>query len=101
MWGRAFAAVVVGAAVLPAAAQAQAPAFSASIATPISGLSAPNDLATGDVNGDGRPDIVTASAGTNDLVVAMNQGGGVFATRELPTVTLPVAVTLGDLNADG
>ena len=38
----------------------------------------PQAVAVGDFNGDGRPDIAVASAGTEDLSILLNQGGGNF-----------------------
>ena len=68
----------------------------------------PSDIALGDVNGDGRPDLVTANqAGwggdVRTVSVLLGTGAGGFAC---PTVfevghAPPVAVALGDVNGDG
>jgi hypothetical protein len=64
----------------------------------------PEDVTLGDVNGDGRPDIITGNVGTHSLGVLLGQAGGSFAavrTFELAAGTTPVDVEMGDLNADG
>ncbi|WP_440225229.1 FG-GAP repeat domain-containing protein [Dokdonella sp. MW10] len=64
-----------------------------------------NTMATADVNGDGRPDLVTGNGFSSDISVLLAQPGGGFA--DPLTVTLGnvevgyVAVALGDLDGDG
>jgi hypothetical protein len=61
----------------------------------------PVTVAIGDVNNDGRPDIVTAGSG---LGVLLNSGTGTFtAVRGSPfqAGANPIAVALGDFNGDG
>ncbi len=61
---------------------------------------APRYVTLGDVNGDGRPDLVL-SHGSNQLSVLLNQGGGKFApgsTYDLGTAAWAVAVA--DVNRD-
>ena len=56
--------------------------------------------ATGDVNGDGKPDIVA----TDHVIVSvlLNTGRGNFPTgTDYPTGTYPEGVTLGNVNKDG
>ena len=56
----------------------------------------------GDVNGDGRLDIVTANAGTNTIGVLLNNGNGTFgAPTTFSTPTHPTSIAIGDLNGDG
>jgi len=57
------------------------------------------DLAVGDVNGDGAPDLVTAGRST----VCLNDGNGLFdsCTDLLPSDSSHTGVALGDLDADG
>jgi FG-GAP-like repeat/FG-GAP repeat len=67
-------------------------------------------VATGDVNGDGHPDIVTSrSAGTTEVRVFTNNSNGTKFTQTLAFVPYTTAekvsngavVSLGDVNGDG
>jgi hypothetical protein len=58
-------------------------------------------VATGDFNGDGKPDLVVAAHGINILLGA---GGGTFTPASgspLSAGTTPVDVAVGDFNSDG
>ncbi|MFD7964225.1 FG-GAP repeat domain-containing protein [Streptomyces zaomyceticus] len=63
----------------------------------------PSGLKTGDVNGDGRPDVVTVNAGTSDISVLLGDGRGRLgpATRFADGVPLGRAIALGDVSGDG
>jgi len=62
----------------------------------------PSAIATGDVNGDGHPDVVVADAGSNDVRVLLGMGDGTFAPAVSYAVgNYPVALAAGDLNGDG
>jgi hypothetical protein len=63
-------------------------------------------LAIADLNGDGKPDLVTANPATDrstDTVsVRLNRGDGGFqGRRNYRTGRSPLAVAIGDLNGDG
>ncbi|UBF30105.1 FG-GAP-like repeat-containing protein (plasmid) [Kovacikia minuta CCNUW1] len=62
----------------------------------------PTAIATGDINGDSIPDVVTANAGTNTVSVGLGNGDGTFATiPDYAVGSSPQGVALGDLNGDG
>jgi len=59
-------------------------------------------LTTGDFNGDGRPDLVTASSNTNNVSVFLGNGDGTFSLlRDIPVGRTPISVAVGDMNGDG
>ncbi|MBK8036262.1 MAG: VCBS repeat-containing protein [Verrucomicrobiaceae bacterium] len=61
-------------------------------------------LATGDVNGDGRPDIIAVLAGSGDAVWYENGGGAspAFTRRHIASVlNQPRDVAVGDVDKDG
>ena len=64
----------------------------------------PRNVALADVNGDGRPDILTANLYNHTAGVLLGQAGGGFAAvRSYPTGpnTFPMALAVADLNGDG
>lgn len=62
----------------------------------------PRVLATGDVNGDGLPDIVAPMPEENVVVALMNNGDGTFSPRRtFVRFQTPRAVALADFNGDG
>jgi hypothetical protein len=63
----------------------------------------PRGVATGDVNGDGQLDIVTANFSSTMVAVLLGQASGFNAptTYFTGTGSTPYAVALGDMNGDG
>ena len=95
--------VLVGAAlVLGAVAPAAGPALSFSRAALYGAGSDAQALALGDVNGDGRLDLVTVEFNASDIVVLLNTGRGRFDRgAAFETGEFPGNVAIGDLNGDG
>ena len=78
--------------------------FAAATGSPfVVGLT-PQSIAVGDLNGDGKPDIVTADRGNNSITVLLGNGTGGFAAAAgspFATGTSPQSVALSDVNGDG
>lgn len=77
--------------------------FAAAVAYSTGSGSQPFDLAVADVNGDGRPDIISANTFTFSVGVLLGNGNGTFAAM-VPYTTgsnSPTKVAVGDVNADG
>jgi VCBS repeat-containing protein len=68
----------------------------------ISGIDfGPASIATGDVNGDGRADLIVAKTGGNTLSVLLGDGSGGFtAGAVIPGTTPSYGVALADVNSD-
>ena len=65
----------------------------------------PTGLAVADLNGDGRPDLLVANSGSNDVSVLLGQGSGATWTMtpgpRIKTDAGPVAVAAGDILGTG
>ena len=62
----------------------------------------PNSLAVADVNGDGKPDLLTANAGSNTAGVLLGTGDGTFrAAATFNTGGYPLSLAVADVNGDG
>ena len=64
--------------------------------------SLPLDVAVGDLNGDGKPDIAVVNSGSNDVSVLLGNGDGTFQ----PATNFDVGnsmtnIAVGDFNGDG
>jgi hypothetical protein len=58
-------------------------------------------IATGDVNGDARPDLVTADPGPSTLSFLLNGGGGSFSAGPDLGAVSPQGLAVADLDGDG
>jgi exosome complex RNA-binding protein Rrp42 (RNase PH superfamily) len=74
---------------------------------PFTSGSAPRQVAISDIDGDGKPDLVAINSGSNTVSVYRNIGSGTitgasFASKvDFAIGTGPVALAVGDLDADG
>jgi hypothetical protein len=65
----------------------------------------PTGVTVADVNGDGKPDLIVANSGSNDVSVLLGQGTGTSWTLvpgpRIKTAAGPVSTVVADLNGDG
>lgn len=65
---------------------------------------APIQVVTGDIDGDGKPDLLVVNSGATNISVLRNTSAGSvsFAAKsDLPTPLIPLHLSLGDLDGDG
>jgi hypothetical protein len=63
---------------------------------------APFEIAAGDLNKDGKQDLVVANSQSNSIGVLLGNGAGTFLPQASTTVgSSPFGVAVGDLNRDG
>jgi uncharacterized protein (TIGR03437 family) len=78
--------------------------FAAATGSPFAVGTNPQSVIAADVNGDGKPDIVTANSGDNTVTVLLGNGlGGFTAAGGSPFAAgaTPVSVAAADFNGDG
>lgn len=86
--------------VAPESSFAQSVSFASAIEIPTG--HAPNSVAVGDFNKDGRDDLAVASTADNALSVHLADGPGSFRPPTHWSVgSAPVSVAVGDFNSDG
>src|SRR5437870_4667759 len=91
-------ALLAGAA-LPSSAQTPA-SFNPAVSFPTGAL--PITVGIADVNGDGRPDLLTVNTGANTVSVLLGNGAGSFGPRtDFATGAVPHGLAIADLDGDG
>jgi hypothetical protein len=59
-------------------------------------------VTVGDVNADGKPDLIVANQNSDSVSVLLGNGNGTFQTQAtFATGSFPRSVTVGDVNGDG
>ena len=85
-----------------AARTAAGPALSFAAAKTYAIGTRPCSIAIGELNGDGKPDVVTANCDTTKVSVLLNRGDGAFEGRRgYAAGARPTGVKIADLNGDG
>jgi len=59
-------------------------------------------VGVGDLDGDGKPEIVVSDSASSTVTVLQNRGAGRFTARPaIPVASAPSPVSVGDVNGDG
>ena len=62
----------------------------------------PNSVSIGDIDGDGKPDLVVANSGSNTISVFKNTSTMTFAPQvTFSTEVQPISLSIGDIDMDG
>src|SRR3989442_53501 len=89
----------LGGAALPSSAQTPA-SFNPAVSFPTCAL--PITVGIADVNGDGRPDLLTVNTGANTVSVLLGNGAGSFGPKtDFATGAVPHGLAIADLDGDG
>ncbi|WP_020476078.1 beta strand repeat-containing protein [Zavarzinella formosa] len=76
--------------------------FSEAQGSPLAVGSGPRSVVIGDVNGDGKPDLVIANTSDSTVSVLLGNGDGSFTpAASVPVGTTPASVAVGDVDGDG
>ena len=68
----------------------------------LNALSYAQNAAVGDLNGDGKPDVVVGNGSSNTVTIFINDGAGTLTATRFPAVSHQVfTVNLADFNNDG
>lgn len=79
----------------------QRPIFAPAANSPIAVACRTSNVVVGDLNNDGKPDLVVACGDNRVLRVLLGTGGGVFgASNPIPLPDAPGDIVLGDVNGD-
>jgi uncharacterized protein (TIGR03437 family) len=79
-------------------------AFAPPAGSPFTVGSSPQSVSAVDINGDGKPDIVTANSGDRTVTVLLGDGSGGFTPApgsSFAAGAAPICVTSADFNGDG
>jgi hypothetical protein len=76
--------------------------FTKTASSPLPTGARPNRIATGDLTGDGRDDIVVSRPDSDVVIVfSIGSNGGVEKRIEMPVAGGPKGIAIGDLDGDG
>jgi hypothetical protein len=101
MWVAPAAALIAVGLAFPLQSAAAATTFGFAPKADVATGAGPEAVAAGDLNGDGKQDLVVADGEAGTVSVLLGKGDGTFEAKvDYPTGTAPSAVALVDLNGD-